>query len=260
MLSLSKISRAFAAALLACGLAAPMALADEGVLDARIVLGESGQAITIPGVAADVHSLRLNLEVSPQAGEGGQGAALKDITFTPAVSGAKVDDVSISGNNVQVVLSAGTDNLFEGASGAVDLGTLSVASDTPGAEAAVRVTGFQTLDANYSSVSDYDLASSQAVYKVDSVGNSGNDGNGDGTGGNGSGNNNGNGSGNGDGSNNGSGGSTYQTGYSPNGNSSLSQTGDVVMYSMVGLAGVAVLAGALLLMRARKQRSKEEGR
>lgn len=237
---LKKISAAATALVLACGLMAPMAAwaDDEGRLDAVIALGQSGEKLTIGGVEPDASSLLLELAVEPSEG------SVEDLTFTASLPNARVDDVTVDegANTVKVVLSAGSGNLFADASGTVQLGTISMKAAADDAEATVKVTRFQTMAASYAST-EYPVDGVQAVYRVNSVSGGGDDGNGNG--------------GTGGAAGNGQGGTT-QAGYNPSSNSSLTRTGDVIMYAVIGLVVVAAAAGVGLAVRARKQSTDKE--
>ena len=240
----SKITGLGVSLMLALGLMAPLAAwADGDRIDAVIVLGQSGQTITIPEVEPDASSLLLELAVEPGTDAEGTAYALEDLAFTPSLANVRADDVTVDegADTIKVVVSAGTGNLFAGADGAVRLGAISMKSADEGAEATVKVTRFETMAASYEST-DYPVEGTQAVYRVNSVAPEGSGGNG----GNG-----------GDGNGSGGAGPNTPAGYNPNtqtsGSSNMTRTGDVVMYSVIGLAVVAGAAGAGLLVRSRKR-------
>lgn len=249
-----KLARSCAAGLLACMLMLPMAAwADDDTLDATVSFGEGGAGLTIPAVSKSANSLLLKLTVEPGANAEGQPYDIEGLSFNTALQNLKVNDVTVDGDTIQVVLSAGTSDLFAGASGSVDLGTLSMQSPQEGAEATVRLAEFETLDANYVSTSNPGDTITAVYHVNEAPGPNGGDGNGNGDG------NGGNGGGNGNGA--GGNGNTIQTGYgssSAGASSGVSQTGDAMMYGVTALVVVAAASGVLLLVRAKRSNATKE--
>ena len=258
---LKKLARTCSAALLAAALMLPMAAwADGDTLDAKVSFGSGGEGLTIPAVSKSANTLLLKLSVEPGANGEGQAYDIGDISFSTELKNLKINDVTVEGGTIQVVLSAGTADLFAGANGTVELGTLSMKSSQAGAEATVKLAEFETMSADYVSSSNPGDAIS-AVYRVNEVTNGGDtekpggndpkDPTNPGT------QNPGDGNGNGNGTNPG----TTQAGYNPTSagnNANVSTTGDAMMYSVTALAVLAAASGAVLLVRAKRSNVTKE--
>lgn len=162
-----------AAVLLACSLLAGTAFAADGSVSLGIRCGESGQSLKVPDVPNDAHSLQLDITV--QCSGSSASKVLKDISFSTASGprNLKVDEArtTASGGTVQltVVLSAGSDELFPGSTGNVDLGTLSMKSTGNTVKASVTVASVQSLDGRYTSVIREDVARAQLTVGKDGI-------------------------------------------------------------------------------------------
>jgi len=259
----TKLLRTCAAALLACTLMLPMAAwADGDTLDATVSFGDGGAGLTIPAVSKTANTLLLRLSVEPGTNGEGQAYDIDSLSFDTALRNLKINDVTTEGNTIQVVLSAGTNDLFVGANGTIELGTLSMKSSQAGAEATVKVAEFETLSADYVSTADPGDTIT-AVYRVNEAtdptpddenpgkdpsdkdpGGATGDGDGNGSNGNGSGD-----------------APTTPAGYNPSsasGNANVSKTGDAMMYGVPALVVLAAASGALLLVRAKRSKVTEE--
>ena len=165
---------AAAAVLMACGLMAGTAFAADGSVSLGIRCGDIGQSITVPDVPNDAHSLQLDIALRCDGAAAPE--ALRDITFATASGpqNLKVDETrtTVSGRDtvqLTIVLSAGSQELFPGITGSVDLGTLQMRSASGTVKATATVAAIQTLDGRYASTIREDAARAQLTVGPDGI-------------------------------------------------------------------------------------------
>lgn len=162
------------AALLACGLMAGTAFAAEGSVSLGIRCGDIGQSIRVPDVPNDAHSLQLDIVLRCDGAAAPE--ALRDISFVTASGprNLRVDEArtAVSGRDavqLTVVLSAGSQELFPGVTGDVDLGTLQMRTASGTVRATATVAAVQTLDGRYASTTREDAARAQLTVGPDGI-------------------------------------------------------------------------------------------